>query len=81
MLLPILFLIRLPRSTLSWLREALGRPFFLTEATMSHPYPMHHQQLPPLDLAWLIVAVVFITLVAVPGALTLLALLLSQFIL
>jgi len=47
---------------------------------MSHPYPMHHQQLPPLDLAWLIVAVVFITLVAVPGALTLLALLLSEFI-
>jgi hypothetical protein len=42
---------------------------------------MHHQQLPPLDLAWLIVAVVFITLVAVPGALTLLALLLSEFIL
>jgi hypothetical protein len=48
---------------------------------MSHARPMHHQQLPTLDLAWLMIAVVFLMLVAVPGALTLLALLLSEFIL
>jgi hypothetical protein len=45
---------------------------------MSHAHPMHHQQLPTLDLAWLIIAVVFFML---PGALTLLALLLSELIL
>ena len=77
MLLSILF----PHSVAAKYSELASRSLGLTEATMSHPYPMHHQQLPPLDLAWLIVAVVFITLVAVPGALTLLALLLSEFIL
>jgi hypothetical protein len=41
-------------------------------------YGLHHQQLPTLDLAWLIIAVVFFML---PGALTLLALLLSELIL
>jgi hypothetical protein len=73
-----------PHST--WLREAcpgppLPEPISLMEATMSHARPMHPQQLPTLELAWLIIAVVFIMLVAVPGALTLLALLLSEFIL
>jgi hypothetical protein len=50
----------------------------LDEATMSHAHPMHHQQPPTLGLTWLIIAVVFFLL---PGALTLLALLLSELIL
>jgi hypothetical protein len=49
---------------------------------MSSARPVHQQQLPPLgSVAWLIVAMVFIMLVVVPGALTLLGLLVSKFIL
>jgi hypothetical protein len=48
---------------------------------MSYARPMHPQQLPTVGpVAWLIIAVVFIMLVVVPGALALLALLLSNII-
>ena len=53
----------------------------LAEATMSYARPMHPQQLPTVgSVAWLIIAVVFIMLVVIPGALALLALLLSDII-
>jgi len=49
---------------------------------MSYARPVHQQQLPTVgSFAWLIIAVVFILLVIVPGALTLLELLFSKFIL
>jgi hypothetical protein len=49
---------------------------------MSHGRPMHQQQLPTVgSVAWPIIAMVFILLVVVPGALTLLGLLLSKFML
>ena len=49
---------------------------------MSHARPMHHQQLPTVgSVAWLvIIAVVFIMLVVLSGALALLGLLLSNII-
>jgi hypothetical protein len=44
---------------------------------MSHVRPMHHQQLPTVgSVAWLIIAVMFIILVVLSGALALLGLLL-----
>jgi hypothetical protein len=53
----------------------------LAEAMMSYARPMHPQQLPTVgSVAWLIIAVVFIMLVVIPGALALLALLLSDII-
>ena len=55
--------------------------FLFAEATMSHARPMHHQQLPTVgSVAWLIIAVVFIMLVVLSGALALLGLLLSNII-
>jgi hypothetical protein len=54
----------------------------LQEATMSYARPVHQQQLPTVgSVAGLIIAIVFILLVVVPGALTLLGLLVSKFIL
>jgi len=51
--------------------------FLSAEATMSHVRPMHHQQLPTVgSVAWLIIAVMFIILVVLSGALALLGLLL-----
>jgi hypothetical protein len=48
---------------------------------MSYARPVHQQQLPTVgSVAWLIIAVVFILLVVVPGALTLLGLLVSNII-
>ena len=48
---------------------------------MSHARPMHHQQLPTVgSVAWLIITVVFIMLVVLPGALSLLGLLLRNII-
>ena len=49
---------------------------------MSYARPVHQQQLPTVgSVAWLVIALVFILLVIVPGALTLLGLLFSKFIL
>ena len=49
---------------------------------MSYARPVHHQQLPTVgSVAWFAIAMVFILLVVVPGALTLLAQLVSTFIL
>jgi hypothetical protein len=49
---------------------------------MAYARPVHQQQLPTVgSLAWLIIAIVFILLVVVPGALTMLGLLISKFIL
>jgi hypothetical protein len=57
-------------------------PSFLEKVTMSFARPVHQQQLPRVgSVVWLIVAMVFIMLVVVPGALTLLGLLVSKFIL
>jgi hypothetical protein len=54
----------------------------LKEATMSYARPVHHQQLPTVgSVAWLVIAMAFILLVVVPGALTLLAQLVSTLIL
>ena len=48
---------------------------------MSHVRPMHPQQLPTTaSAAWLIMVVVFIMFVVVPGALTLLSLLVGNII-
>jgi hypothetical protein len=56
-------------------------PPFLEEATMTFARPVHQQQLPPVgSVAWLILAMAFIMLVVVPGALTFLGLLVSKFI-
>jgi hypothetical protein len=49
---------------------------------MSYARPMHPQQLPTAaSLAWLIFAITFVLLVVVPGALTLLGVLISKFVL
>src|SRR5262245_56744741 len=57
-------------------------PPSLQEATMSYARPVHQQQLPTVgSVAGLINAIVFILLVVVPGALTLLGLLVSKFML
>jgi hypothetical protein len=49
---------------------------------MSYARPVHHQQLPTVgSVAWLAIAMAFILLVVVPGALTLLGQLVSTFIL
>ena len=49
---------------------------------MSYARPVHHQQLPTVgSVAWLAIAVAFILVVVVPGALTLLAQLVSTFVL
>ena len=49
---------------------------------MSYARPVHHQQLPTVgSVAWLVIAVAFILLVVVPGALTLLAQLVSTSVL
>ena len=49
---------------------------------MSHARPVHQQQLPTVgSVAWLIIAIVFILSVIVPGALTLLGVVVSKFIL
>ena len=48
---------------------------------MSHVRPMHPQQLPTTaSAAWLMVAVMFVVFVVVPGALTLLSLLVGNII-
>ena len=49
---------------------------------MSYARPVHHQQLPTVgSVAWLAIAVAFILVVVVPGALALLAQLVSTFVL
>jgi hypothetical protein len=49
---------------------------------MSYARPVHQQQLPTVgSVAGLIIAIVFILLVVVPGALTLLGLLVRKFML